>query len=189
MAQKSTRVEVPVTLALDKSAYEKILARIPGEAWPAQKIAAVCDGLLADISDGGLMLSGEDMRKICEAIPGASVESIIEAVEGHAGVEDGQIVVKWNVDPAYSEPLANMAQVQGLTVNEVVQNLMDHYIQFAYDWSPEPPKILLTENEYEILTVVIGKKNFTGHDLLEYLKAQGVITTADSLMDLVGSAG
>lgn len=176
-------VQVPVTVSLDESSYHKLLGLIPGDLPPAKKIEGFANGLVEDICQGGLMLSGDDVSRIREVSPNAGPEEIISAVGDSGGMEDGQIKVPFYLDPTLLGPLKDIAEMQGFSVQEVVQNMMDHAIEqgWFYALEPQPKCLFLEQDDYHQLAKVMGKGSPTGADLMEWLKQNGLAeeTVAD----------
>jgi hypothetical protein len=184
---KTKQVDVAVTVTLERDAYEKIQALIEGDAAPAQKIAGVCNGLLEDLAAGGMMLSGSDMERIRETLRDADAAAIIEAVEESSGMDEGQVVVRWRVDPTLTGPLQQIADQQGMTVDEVTQNLMDTACDqgWFYQFNPQPHAIFVDHADYVKIGAVIGNEQFTGADLMALLVKHGVIESEETLTDFL----
>lgn len=169
---KTETVQIPLTVKMSKVAYDKLLALIPGDDPDAHKVAGVIDGLLADLGDGGMMLSPTDVERIRTAVPGAGPDEIITAVEESAGMEEGRSVVKWVLDDTMLAPLQQTADQQGVTVQECAQNMMDYAV--ANGWFYE---ILLTSRalwfdqaQFESLKKITGMEDLTGGQLIAMLE-------------------
>ena len=190
MSPTQQTVAVPITVTIPKDAYDKILAMIPGDSQPGQKIAAACDGLIADIAEGGLMLPGDHVERITAVLEGADPDGIVKAVEASAGMDEGQVVIRWRVDPSFVGPIQEKADVQGLTLDQVIQNMMDTATAagWFYDFNPMPRSVFMTQEDDAVLTELLGKPEFTGADLVEWLQSNGVIATEESMADLLAPA-
>lgn len=190
MSPTQTTVAVPITVTIPKDAYDKILAMIPGEDQPGQKIAGVVDGLIADIAEGGLMLPGDHVERITAVLEEADPDGIVKAVEASAGMDEGQVVVRWRVDPSFVGPLKEMADVQGLTLDQVIQNMMDMASSagWFYNFNPMPRHVFMSEQDDAVLAEMVGIRDFTGADIIEWLKQNQIIATEDSLADLMTPA-
>lgn len=183
-------VQVPVTVALPQAAYDKLMTLVEGDLPPVQKIEKVVNDLVQDLADGGLMLSGIDMKRIQEAAPGAGPDEIIDAVEESQGLEDGQVVIKWAVDPTLIEPLQNIADTQGTTVQDVVQNMMDTASSegWFYEFNPKPHVVFVNVEDFKSIAALLGKEHPTGVDLVKWLQKEGHIENPKE-MDEVFEAG
>lgn len=184
---KTKQVDVAVTVTVEKDAYEKILSLIEGDGPPAQKVASLCNGILEDLASGGMMLGGPDMQRIRETLRDADAASIIEAVEESSGMDEGQVVVRWRVDPTLTGPLQQIADQQGMTVDEVTQNLMDTAVSqgWFYDFNPQPHSIFVDHADYVKIAKVIGDDQFTGTDLMALLVKHGILESEGSLTDFL----
>jgi hypothetical protein len=183
-------VQVPVTVVLPQATYDKLMKLVEGDLPPAQKIERVVNDLVQDLADGGLMLSGVEMRRIQEASPGAGPDEIIDAIEESQGLEDGQVVIKWSVDPTLIEPLQNIADTQGNTIQEVIQNLMDTAASegWFYDFNPKPRTFFLEESDHKLLEEAMGQDNPTGTDVMKWLVKNGLVNDPKALDELFDAA-
>jgi hypothetical protein len=182
-------VQIPLTVRMTKAAYDKLLALIPGDDPEGQKIGGVVDGLLSDLGDGGMMLSPSDVERIRTAVPEAGPDEIISACEESAGMEDGQVVIKWSMDNTMFEPLQQVADQQGVTVQECAQNMMDYAVSNGWFY-----EILLTSKalwfdpaQYASLKKLTGMEDLTGEQLVTLLE-QAIVNpeepAAENLYDL-----
>jgi hypothetical protein len=165
-------VQIPLTVTVSKEAYDKLVAIVPGDEDSAHKIQSVVNGLIEDLSDCGMMLSGSDVERIRTAVPEAGPDQIIEAVEESAGMEDGVTVVKWAVDGTMLEPLQQIADQQGMTVQEIVQNMMDTAVGngWFYDTLVANKALWFEPEWYEFLRKLTGLEDISGEELYKFLQ-------------------
>jgi hypothetical protein len=191
MAKKDSTVEVPVTVVMPKEAYERVQQLIEGDTPAAQKVETVCNQLVKDLSEGGLMLSGLEMQRIRDSVPDGDAAGIIEAVEEGAGTENGQLIIKWRLDPTLVGPIQEIADSQGMTVDEVTQNLMDTCCDngWFYDFLPKAHALFMDEAEFKNLAAVVGNPTMTGTDLLAWLKEKGVLESTETLDEILTGLG
>lgn len=182
-ADQVTSVRVPVTIEVDSTGYDKIVALIPGEEPGATKFQDFMNQLCADFVGGGLMLSPEDMLRIHDYKADAGPDDLIQAIAESSGMEEGQMIAKWAVDPSYWEPLRLAAETQGITVEDLVQNLMNYAINggWFFDLSPMPKQVLMTQEDFADLEKIMDKKEFTGADIVAFLRKAVDGPTLDDL--------
>lgn len=181
-------VQIPLTLLLPEKIYARILEAIPGADSPAVKIQAAIDGLLEDMSEGGLMLAGEDMVRINECLKGnVDGESIAAAVEMANNMDLGQVVVRYKVDPSYMPALQEIADMQETDVHALVQNALDYAFDqgWIYEMDAKPRSVFVSREDDAVLAELLGNAEYTGADLVAWLKREGVIASAEFFDNLV----
>lgn len=122
-------VESQVTIRLQASDHKKIMAT-------RQELAKVAAYFLEHYARGGVMLRAAQAHYIehVAGIPVKTPETIISIIE--SGINrrsaNGNLSVTYSVDPAFAQPLEDLAVAQGRTVEEIVQESMS--IVFTNQW-------------------------------------------------------
>ncbi len=183
-ALEAAIIRCPVTIEVDEEGYNRIIDQLPGEEPAAFRFQGFLNGLVADFVGGGLMLSPEDMSRIRDSAPDAGPDEIIKAVAESAGMSEGQMVVRWTVDPSYWEPLRAIAEAQSMEVEQVIQNLMDNAVNggWFYDLNALIKPIAMTAEEYAEVGELIGIKEFGVADLIKHIRA---LSAEPELSDLL----
>jgi hypothetical protein len=171
-AAKETQVKVPMTVSIGESAYRAIVSMDRSEAPDAQKLQKVSTGLLQDLSEGGLMLDAETMDRIRQSLADADDPmNIVEAIEKGAKTRAGAIVGEWVLDPSWVDPITAIASIQGKTVEEVVQNMMDMALSngWFYEFEVGPKGLFFDKHAMDRLEVIAERQFNSGEELVRWI--------------------
>jgi hypothetical protein len=179
MAGKDNKLTLPVELTISKDAYEKIAAVKKTDGGNlALALSIMCAQFLDQFANGGIMVKPENLKKIEEAVgsPVANDTDLLEVIQKSAGREEGQYTIKVNVEPALWPAIAEHAQVIGMTPEEVMTDMAMRMIRdslaFYVNNQTYEPVVYLTEKDGRKLEKLLGKKKFSGADILSLIKQQ-----------------
>lgn len=132
------------------------------------KIAAIAEGALLDLCEGGQMLQPPVMRKLTESfgkVPAA--DDIVEQFSRGAGRKDGKLQITISLDPAYEAVVQQAADFQGVTPAQCLQNCWDTAWDNGdfYDPRPHADRVLMTNDMKSRLVKLLGKDFATGGEL------------------------
>lgn len=176
-AQPTTKI-FNIDLELSQAHIETLLAMVaPGaEALTdAQKIGGVALGLLRYQAGGGLMLRPKELERIAEStgLDPTCGEDLLDAISKSTGMAEGKYVLKINVDPVWMEYFKQPAEIQGRTVEDVIQEVMDYVMDndpMQYLVMGQPQLIRMTEKDFAALTSLLGEKFDNGTELVKLIK-------------------
>lgn len=179
MAQKETRpqstsVSIPADLILSPDTVRRISESIEGPMPAAHKIVQVAIGSLEALAAGAILMPYLTVKRVIEAV-GRDVDAtdIADLAEAGAGRKNGKLAVTLEVDPAYEPMLQQVADFQGVTLAEVLQNAM--YTAWDNGWlysdvSNEIQRLAMTSQDKAALEKVLGRPFHSGTELLKLLR-------------------
>lgn len=178
MARKTTEpteVILSAELRMSESVAQEIAASVPGEDALNRKVAAVALGLLNELAAGGMMLPHGVVAQLNESL-GRPIEvsDILEQFERGTQRKGGMFCPDIRIDPTYEQVLLESAEGNGMTVEQLLQNLWNQCWDngWFYQMTPNPRRILLSEPDYQALREQIGKDFSTGTELAAALREQ-----------------
>lgn len=183
MAKPET-ISVPLNIKLQKDAYEKLCADMqaknPGTDASAG-LSSHCNYFLLTYADGGFMLRPSDLRqlKVSTGREFASPAEIVKAVQMGENRDDGLHSVRVNIDPSFIEPLTDMAKQVGWTVQEFITDAVNTMMTngWLYELTPGTGPLFFSDSARASLDKIMGRKAYTGADVLAKIKAVSGIKT------------
>lgn len=169
MEAEQTVVEVPATIRVSESDYNRVLMT-------KQDLSKVASFLVEQYSKGGVLLKATQANYL-STISGRNVktaEDVLTIVE--SGINrhsaNGNLVVSYALDPAFAEPMEELARQQGRTVEEILQEAMAVVFTNSWLYSLETSggTLVFTRETREELEAIIGCRSMTGAILVEALK-------------------
>lgn len=162
-------VEVPASVRISERDYQRVIAT-------KQDFNQVASYLVEQYSKGGVMLKAAHAKYLeqVSGIPCKTPESVMAIVENgiNRRSASGHLVVNYAVDPAFADPLEQLAKAQGRNVDEIVQEACA--IVFTNSWlyalNISGGTIHLSKEMREELEQAVGKKMITGQDLVDWSK-------------------
>jgi len=140
----------------------------------APKLGGVATWLLSDLAKGGVMLEPDVVKAISKHLKNQnwSGGDLLPLVERGVGMQGDNFIATWKIDPTYEPMLRELAENQGRTVNELVQELMDWAAGqgWFYQWEPEPKALRFTPEDYQMLAEATGKQDPNGTDIANFVK-------------------
>lgn len=167
-------IKIPVTIELkDEVQLGKILEMVDGDAPPANKVDAFVNEVISQISAGAMILPAEAVDRLLDIDPDMDdAEKIIEAVESSSGVSGGEMVIRWPIDPALTQPLRDRAEVQGVSVQQLIRDTMDQFaaLGYFYDIAVDMKIVFLNREDEKEAAQILGVKDFTSADIMDRLR-------------------
>lgn len=161
-----------LTVQLNSEHADLIADNIAGEAPLPIKLEGVASGLLSDLAKGGIMIPPAYAERIRTATGQLDAVDITERCERTVGMKGDGPVVDWTPDPMWVGYLQSLADNQGITLRRQVETVMNH--AFEQGWfgsaAPDPFKLLLTKEQYELLEKALGKPDVTGQDIIDFVE-------------------
>jgi hypothetical protein len=184
MRAKENAVASPSTVRfnlqvdLDQEQIPVLTGLVAGDQNDTQKLVTLVSSLLKDTWGGGLMLSPEEMARITEAtgLDPESGEDLIPLLSEAAGRSEGKLSFRVSVDPVYEEYYREPAEMQGRTVQELIQEIVDTVMDgdpLQYNvgsLAGYPEVIRMTQNDKAALEKLLGAKFQTGTDLAKLIQ-------------------
>lgn len=141
-------------------------------------------GLLRDYARKGVMIPPEYADRIETAIGNTEPASITEHVEASVKRRGEATVVEWIIDPTQILFFQELANSRGFSLENQLKSAMDYaYMQGWFNQNtPDPYKILLTQEQYRQLQNMFDQDIVTGYDVMQRLE-QTAVAEFDPLMD------
>jgi hypothetical protein len=166
---EETTIMVQVTLT-----HQQISALVKKGENTAPKLGGVATWLLSDLAKGGLMLEPGVAKQISKYLKNVNWNGadLLPIVERGVGMQGDNFIATWKIDPTYEPMFRELAENQGRTVNELVQELMDWAAGqgWFYQWEPEPKALRFTPEDYKMLAEATGKEDPTGTDIASFVR-------------------
>lgn len=154
-----------------------ILSAVPGEESTGSRVAAMAEGALLDLCEGGIMLQSPVIKKLNEAF-GASVEveDIVGQFQRGVGRKDGKLQITISLDPAYEGIAQQAADFQGVDIPRVMQNAWDTAWDNGdfYDPRGRVGRVVMPAESKAELVKILGKDFSTGTELAGLIKAYAI---------------
>jgi hypothetical protein len=167
------------TLAIDVTLTEKqiesIDRAIPQDLTVTRKLGGVATNLLTELAGGGSMLSPSDMQRIAKAAGGVPTpEGVVKLAEKGCDRDGDHLYGTWKIDPAFEGYFRESAASIGRPVEKVIQDTLDDiFRQVLGGWlkTDAVHQILLSTADKRKIGAAIGKEEFTGGDILQYIES------------------
>lgn len=171
MEQKNKIFSIDVALTEKQAAY--LDSQVSTGDSTARKLSGIATGALQDLADGGMMLSPDAMKQVHGIMGAADQEAIVSGLETAKSMDKGRMVGKWFVDPTYAPAIEEMAQSQGLSVSEVIQNAMDYAASqgWLYSLPADTATVFFSREQFSLLRNLLDRVHITGQDIAEYVRA------------------
>jgi hypothetical protein len=162
---------INVDLQLQEEAIVRIAASVEGDDSPPRKVGRVAMGLLEALASGGVMLTPLQVQRVQDAAgKELDAEDISCLAEVGSGRKDGQCSFTLNIEPAYLDLLRPVADFQGVTIEQVLQNAMDQAWDNGWLYADTPTiqldRIVLTQKDRKRMETLINRKFTSGSDLV-----------------------
>jgi hypothetical protein len=157
MATKTILIELELTESQIRNIADKITDNNPD----VYKIAGVAKDSVLEISKGGFVVEGAVAKQILALTgPIGDSQELVGFVERGMGREDGCITATWKPDVTYTPVLEDAARSQGITIQELVQGLMDTAAAngWCYAINPEVKILFVSRDDARFLSEVLGQK-------------------------------
>jgi hypothetical protein len=176
------KLTVPVELSISKESYDKIsaLKKSEGSQSIALAINIMCSQFLNAYANGGVLVKPENMEKVEKALGKINSDlDLVEAVQKSRGLEDGLHTLKVSIDPALWPALEEFSKTISLTPEQVMDDIAHRIVRdsFAYYINTQQwePVIYLTEAQGRKLEKLLGKRKFTGADILALVEQKETV--------------
>lgn len=130
---------------------------------------------LSDMAGGGLMIEPRYMERVRKVIGSdAGQHEIVNSIENAASVDGDVYVAKWRLDPTYVPVLKERANAMGVTIEWLIQDLMDTAWAQGWFWAidPQPRRYMFSPEDVEMIAEAVGKKSgdLTGTDMANFIR-------------------
>lgn len=173
---RSTDVVFSLDFTLTQERFAYLAEMAQAKDTPLRKAQSAILGLVEQASAGGLMLTADELERIKQSTgvdPSCGEDLLPFLVEG-TGREEGKLVVKFLVDPAYITPLEEIAKVRGGSVEDIVRETLE--VCFDNGWYEQLPMehlpLRVTPGDREKLEQLLGGTFATGSDLVKLIEMQ-----------------
>lgn len=161
-------VDIPINFRMSEADRHKV------EAANKKDLTQVVTYLLQEYIKGGVLLEAQHCRYLSTVAdePIRTARDVLRVFENgirrHSA--NGSLRVSYDVDPAFAEPLEQVAVAQSRTVDEIVQEAMA--VVFTNSWlyamDISGGTIHLTKEMRERLEKAMGQKMVTGADVVSW---------------------
>src|SRR5512146_3497541 len=162
-------------VVLDTRDAERLAEAVPGAASLAEKLGSLAATALSDLAGGGLLVDPATVEEIRRrGVELSYGRDLIPAIEQARGYADGQVAGQWRLDPVWAPRLQEIAARQGVSVQELVQRIIDEIMGrgWIYDVEPDDGRTLhVTAADEKLLEEILGRKGITGSDVVAYLRS------------------
>jgi hypothetical protein len=162
-----------IEIELTESQVRSLCDQLPDNMTDGQKIAGLAGGAISDLADGGMMLSGSVTRQIIDITGGIEdQQQLVGMVEAGCGGDRGRMVGKWMIDPTYEPVLQDIAASQGLSVQQVIQSLMDWGVGqgWAYQIAPDTSVVFFLKEDLLAISAIMDKPDATGTEIAAFIR-------------------
>jgi hypothetical protein len=171
--QSDTVVEVDIKMRLSQVDYDRVVAT-------KQSFDRVAAYLVEQYSKGGVLLKPTHVHYLeqLSGHPIQTAEGVLQAFENanKRGSAAGYLRVTYDVDPAFAEPLEQLATAQGRTVDEIMteasQIVLTNGWLYAFDIDRlGGGTILFTKQSREEMEELVGEKPLTTTAILKWARS------------------
>jgi hypothetical protein len=165
LSKKLVAVEIP----------EKLAKSLAAEADTEDEIRALVTKLLEARAGGGVIVSAQAVKRIAEvtgSVP-STPEEFIAIAERSVRQRGDKMVFEWEVDPVYVATMRSTAERMDLTMEKLMQVMIDQIVQrgLLFTLLPEETlKIPVTPDQMKILEELAGVPNVTATNLIATLE-------------------
>lgn len=141
---------------------------------PVQKIFAAAAEAMRSIAAGGKILSASIVDRIEQILGDDFDEEILpELIEQASHRRGGNLCGYWEIDPVYEKALSETADMRGVTLQELVQDMMDTAMdnEWLYQVDPRPTQVLMTSEDKAQVEELLGRKFSNGTELAEAIRS------------------
>lgn len=164
----TTNLALPVSIAT--AALQKFEDRSP------EYLGGIASYMLQSLAEGGMLLSAYQVSRIQKAADTRDMgvcdsDDVVDLAEEACDRSGDTLVVPVRIDPAYEPALKELGRTQGRTPEEIVQDLVAWVMDqgWAYEWHPEPRKLLLAEEDWADMKAIFGE-DVTGTDMANWIR-------------------
>lgn len=146
---------------------------VQGDMPIGRKLSGIATGVLAHVADGGMVIDPITMGRITDLVGEiTNCEDLVPHIEKSTGRRDGCLVAEWLIDPTYEPMLRGIAESQGRTVQEIVQDGMNYAMGqgWLYEVTAQPEKVLFAEEDMVAVREILGKERVTGTDIAKFIR-------------------
>ena len=163
--KKLVAVEIP----------EKLAKSLAVEAETEDDIRALVMRLLEAKAGGGVVVSAQAVKRISEVTGSApsTPEEFIAIAERSVRQNGDRMVYEWEIDPVYVANMRSTAESMDLTMEKLMQIMIDQIVQrgLLFTMLPEDTlKIPVTPGQMKTLEELVGVPNITATNLIATLE-------------------
>lgn len=131
---------------------------------------------LRALANGGVMVGHQSIKRIAQ-VTGAAPETqddFIRIAEKSVRQRGDKMTFEWSVDPIYLGPMREMAQRMDVTMENLMQIMIDQVVQrgILFTLTPEDTQhLLLTGEQMKALQGILGIEHPTGADVVQAIEA------------------
>lgn len=170
MATKKNAVQLNLSVTLNPAAFDFLEKNSP-DGDVSGRLAGWTQHWMELQSRGGLMLSPDDHDYISTLNDGKRFKdsrALALAVAKGLKRDEGQFSFTISIDPAFMQPIEELAKESGLTTAELVQNscAMIWSMNWLYDCTPAEGRMIpFTRKMLEEVAAICGKKTVESTDI------------------------
>jgi hypothetical protein len=171
------KVKIPLTLTLSEQHFQNVVDQVEGEGEDAQKFALFAQEAMEAIARGALLLPAETAKRLSDLDEQlGDPDALVEAVERGMGVHEGQMVARWEIDPALFESIRERAEINGVTPEILIQEGMNQAVALGwlYDVEAKGRTWFFDREQYAALCQLLGEEEVTVASLLKKLTPEAL---------------
>lgn len=167
-------VNLPLSIALPKAAYVALTSDIAPGIQPVDVLSRRVQLFLESLASGGVMLKPEQVVEI-ENNSGKTVrdgQDVVRATEAPAKKASGRIAIEVTIDPAWSDPLNEIARSSGRSLEDMLSDMWEISLQnnWAYNFTPAYPPIYIKDSDYDLLRGITEQTRPTGDEIVTAIR-------------------
>lgn len=174
MSNKNETMNLALEVGIKRGDYETICSHIKDKQSVNQTIAALVNKFLTQYSQGGILLSSNDVDYLSK-ITGEEINDpaqIAEYIETATKRKGGSHTIEVSLDPAYWPVLEARGLEAGMTTDEVASDCVNLCFDSGWLYDPLPGRLVigLTEKQRAEFVQITGKQNLVAEDVLSLIR-------------------
>lgn len=150
-----------------------IKAGVEGDSPVADKVAALAEGTLLDLCEGGMMLNAQAVKRMAESLGKVpTVEQVITEFSRGVGRVAGKLQITVDLPPEMESVIQAAADFQGVPIQQVLQDAWNTAWDNGdfYDYRPYVERVLMRNEDKAKLVKLLGKDFVSGTELAELVE-------------------
>lgn len=127
-------------------------------------------------ANGGVMVTAQSIKRIAQvtgSVP-TTPDDFVRIAEKSVRQRGDKLTFEWSVDPIHLGPMREMAQRMDVTMENLMQIMIDQVVQrgILFTLTPEDTQhLLLTGEQMKALKGILGIEHPTGADVVQAIEA------------------
>lgn len=166
---KQQQVSLAITVSVPREVVEDAKSSSTGLKAIEYAVQGVVDALVS----GGIVIDPRNAERIRRFVPDANPEVIADNVERANGKHLGREIVEVTVDPSFRIHLENLYKLQGRSIKDILQDVVNMAIHrgWVYSAPPNVKAVYLTMDQAKKIADRLGipLEKLNGEELMRLL--------------------